>query len=59
LSDYELSQLQAYRGPNWDCKKRVNVSFDVSETKDYSRMKLAQREQKEKKETVLKTARKP
>ena len=59
LSDYELSQLQAYRGPNWDCKKRVNVSFDVSETKDYSRMKLAQREQKEKKETVLKTAKKP
>jgi len=59
LSDYELAQLQAYRGSNWNCKKRVNVSFDVSETRDYSRIKSAQREQKEKKETVLKTAKKP
>ena len=56
LSDYELAQLQAYRGPGWKCGQRVNVSSDISKTRDYFKMKSAQRDQKEKKETVLKTA---
>ena len=46
ISDYEMAQLRAYRGPEWDCgdllNANVNLSSFILETRDYSNKKQAQ-----------------
>lgn len=62
ISEYEMAQLQAYRGWDWTCSESlvsIDVSSALSETKNYFNVKKAQREQKEKSETILETFDKP
>ena len=61
MTDYEMSQLQAYWWWNWRCGKslvNVDTSSALLEIRDYSNKKKAQREQTEKVDTFIKKAEK-
>lgn len=62
MSDYEMAQLQAYRWWDRTCNEsffNIDISTALLETKNYFNAKKAQREQKEKSETLLKEFDKP
>lgn len=59
ISDYEMAQLQAYWWADWKCWEWVSVHSLLSKTREYFKNKKAQRDQKEKPETLLKMSNKP
>lgn len=61
ISDYEMAQLRAYWGPNWECWKVIDVSMQVPseqilEIYDYIRNKKSQNDQRNKNKGVAKKA---
>jgi len=59
ISEYEMAQLQAYWWSDRKCGEWLSISSALLQTKEYFENKKAQREQKEKPETLMKRADKP
>lgn len=61
ISDYEMAQLRAYWGPDWECWKVVDVSMQlpteqILQISDYIRNKKSQNDQRNKNKGLMKKA---
>ena len=59
ISEYEMAQLKAYWWSDWKCGEWMSIPEALQKTKEYFNNKKAEREEKEKAETLLKMTDKP